>query len=446
VILAATSLLLVAALGIPLASALHPRLTGSALFGTGFLTGLGAGTLFLFLASVTSIPWTRLFVFAPLLLISLAAWAIVRPEGRLLGDRRPLGGSAAKLATATVVVLYGWYAVRSAGWDWSVWIPTQRDFYYIWGLKGRDFFEARGVDWDFLRRSPSDLGHSDYPLLVPLAFDLIAVARGGWSERELGLLYAAVAAALVLLAHGLFRRQTSSASLASLGALALAGVAIMPNVGLADTPLVVFATAAVAFIRRHVRLGDAGDLRIGAVLLGLAAWTKNEGEALIAAAAVALLIATGSWRTMARLWPAAAIAAPWLLARAALSLPTDHFSGHAPRVLDVLSRLSGIFATMPNVPIAKPLFALAVAAALLTAGPRRLADEGFTVITVALLFASYLAVYVISPHELREHVTGTWGRLQFHLLGPLALIAIDSVIARISPAPPDPEAASRAPS
>jgi len=55
---------------------------------------------------------------------------------------------------------------------------------------------------------------------------------------------------------------------------------------------------------------------IAIVLLGLAACVKNEGIALLVSVALALLFAQR--RNVRRLWPAVAIAAPWLLLRATL--------------------------------------------------------------------------------------------------------------------------------
>src|SRR5437660_1137669 len=65
---------------------------------------------------------------------------------------------------------------------------------------------------------------------------------------------------------------------------------------------------------------------LGAVLLGLAASTKNEGLTLIAAAAIALLF-SGRRRDILRLWPAIVIPLPWLIARSLHKLPMDIVAG-----------------------------------------------------------------------------------------------------------------------
>ena len=75
---------------------------------------------------------------------------------------------------------YALYATLAPLWEW--------DFWAIWGLKARVFLEAGGIDWHFLESRWNAFAHPDYPLLVPLNFDFVALINGGWSDRWLGLL------------------------------------------------------------------------------------------------------------------------------------------------------------------------------------------------------------------------------------------------------------------
>src|SRR5207244_12047583 len=81
----------------------------------------------------------------------------------------------------------------------------------------------------------------------------------------------------------------------------------------------------VLFIRRAILFDDDAAWRHGALLLGLAANAKNEGLALLITVALALLLLRP--RMLPRLWPSAALAAPWLILRFTHDLPTDIVAG-----------------------------------------------------------------------------------------------------------------------
>ena len=57
------------------------------------------------------------------------------------------------LVTIAFVVAYALFAIWAPPYEW--------DFYGIWGLKARWFFETRGMDWSAIPH----LGKTDYPVL-----------------------------------------------------------------------------------------------------------------------------------------------------------------------------------------------------------------------------------------------------------------------------------------
>src|SRR5205085_9160530 len=105
------------------------------------------------------------------------------------------------LATLISVASYSIYATLAPVWEW--------DFWAIWGLKARVFFDHGGIDWRFLESRWNAFVHPDYPLLVPLNFDFVALIGGAWSDRWLGVLFVAYAVALLLIARALASREVA---------------------------------------------------------------------------------------------------------------------------------------------------------------------------------------------------------------------------------------------
>jgi hypothetical protein len=303
--------------------------------------------------------------------------------------------------TALVVIAHGVYASIVRG---DVW-----DFWAIWGLKGRVFFEHRGIDWRFLEHPYNAFAHPDYPPLLPLHFAHLTVLGGEWNERWLGILTTLFAAALLLVVRDLFEEELQRAGAAALATLAVASPAFS-MIGVGDGPMIAFGTAGLLTLRR-------GSLAAGGVLLGLAAFSKNEGIALIIAAALALSNA----RATLRLWPAAAIAAPWLILRAVHSLPSDLAAGalteRLPRNLTALP--SALASTLPD----RPLLWLAIVITL-AVFVRELQRERFVLVAVTLQLLAYLAAYAITPYDVHWHVRSSWPRLLPHLAVPLAFVAL----------------------
>src|ERR1051326_5399770 len=64
------------------------------------------------------------------------------------------------------------FATIARMWEW--------DFWAIWGLKARTFFEFGTIDWRFLQSPWNDFAHPDYPLLVPFNYVYASLTAGVW--------------------------------------------------------------------------------------------------------------------------------------------------------------------------------------------------------------------------------------------------------------------------
>jgi hypothetical protein len=425
------ALMTLVAAGLPMALAVDRGMRGPALVGVAFLYGSGAVYLIELLLALAGLRWSALLVTVLLLLVAAAALIVTRRgtamrkhSSRPVAD--PAGGRSALLVdllTLLVVISQGFVTTVASPWSW--------DFWAIWGLKGRVFFEAGTIDWRFLEGRWNDFAHPDYPLLLPLNYAHAALLGGSWDDRWLGLYGLAFGLALLLIVRGVLSAECGPL-VGAVAALAASPFALSPWVGLADGPFLAFAGAALLFLRRGLRLDDPAALRHGALLLGLAAGCKNEGSALIVAAAVALVAAEPRrWRRVVSLWPAVILIAPWTIARMLHHLQGDTGGGVAqlPERLRHLPEIARALATtLPH-----PLLWTAMLTGLLLAPGAARAGERFLLTTASLQIAFYIAVYLVTPFGVVWHIETSWPRIATHVAVPL-MVAVLVMLAPLAAA------------
>jgi len=401
------AILSLAVMGIPITLAVDRRVRGPLLIGTAFLYGSGTMSFVLLTLSIAHIRWTLISVTIASLIVFCAAALIAR---RRAGDvaSHHTKPHLLDLVTLFTIVCYALYATLAPVWEW--------DFWAIWGLKARTFLEIGGIDWRFLESRWNTFVHPDYPLLVPLNYDFVALLNGGWSDRWMGLLCVAWAVALALVARSLAARETTP-FFAALLALLVAALGFSRYVGLAEGALIAFSGAGVLFVRAALLHDDDVAWRHGALMLGFAANCKNEGVALLGAVTIAI-VAT-SWSRLRKLTPAYALAVPWLILRAAHTLPTDIAEGSTvSRLLARLPYAHQILMFLAE-QLYKPWFWIAILIGILLAPAAARHRERFTFLVTAIQCLFFVTVYFITPNELRWHVLSSWPRLTAQIAVPI---------------------------
>ncbi|MGH9457991.1 MAG: glycosyltransferase family 39 protein, partial [Thermoanaerobaculia bacterium] len=417
--------LLALVLGWPLARLTGAESSRSGRAGLAILLGFGTIGLALFILSLAGISWSRPSLLGAFAVVGLGALAVsIRKQRTLEPDLPPPSpGSIAFLAiTAVIVAGHGLFALTGPNFE--------ADFLEIWGLKGRAFYEARAVDWDFLQNETTYHNHPDYPPLVPLLFAAAGILGGGWEDGLLGSLYSGFGVALLLITEATMRRRFGETWLVGAAVLVLAPLALTPWPELADGPLLAFGSAALLYLWRGVRSGSLPAIGTGAVLLGFAALTKNEGVAMIVAALLALAVTPEARRYVVRLWPAAVLALVWIVPQEIARLNVDLAAGNE------LERLFGRLAD--PLPIIELLLVYTperltfwggiVLGAAVTA--RRLwRSERILVAFVVFQILAYFAAYGVSPHDLAWHIRWSWERLASHV----AFLATAAVLMAVIP-------------
>lgn len=389
--------------GIPIALAVDATARGPMLIGLAFLYGSGWIFLDLLMVPHWSIVLVTIVALLPLSLL-------IFTRHKAPGTRRSIRPHWLDIPTLISLAGFGFFCTGAALWEW--------DFWAIWGMKARVFLERGGIDWRFLESRWNAYVHPDYPLLVPFNFDFVALLGGGWDDRWLGLLSLAWAAALLLIVRDLAARESAPVA-AALVTLTITGLAASRYPGLAEGPLIAFGAAALLFIRRAILFDEAAAWRHGALLLGLAANVKNEGLALLVSIAVALLIVRA--RDVIRLWPAVALAAPWLILRAMHVLPTDIVGNSASsRVLARLPHAGQILMFLAR-RLYEPWFWIALLAGVIIV-PAIVARERFVLIVTAIQLAFYIGSYFATPHEVAWHVMTSWSRLTDQIAIPITVV------------------------
>jgi hypothetical protein len=422
------ALMTLAAAGLPMALAVDRGLRGPALVGVAFLYGSGAVYLVELLLALAGLRWSALLVTALLLLVAAAALVLARRASAVRKHSSSAAADPVRKTAARLVDLLTLLVVLSQGFVTTVASPWSWDFWAIWGLKGRVFFEARTIDFRFLESRWNDFAHPDYPLLLPLNYAHAALLGGSWDDRWLGVYGLAFGMALLLVVRGLLAEECGPL-IAAVAALAASPFALSPWVGLADGPFLAFAGAALLFLRPGLR-DDPAALRHGALLLGLAAGCKNEGSALIVAAAVAIVLAEPRrWRRVVSLWPAVVLIAPWTIARTLHHLHGDTGGGVAqlPERLRHLPEIARALATtLPH-----PLLWAAMLIGLLLAPRTARAGERFLLTAASLQLAFYVAVYLVTPFGVVWHIETSWPRIATHVAVPL-LVAVIVMLAPLA--------------
>ncbi|MBV9494236.1 MAG: hypothetical protein JOZ54_08315 [Acidobacteria bacterium] len=388
---------MIAALLVILAATLLGIPVAGKRLGLAFVIGLAACTLILMIP----IPWSRTWLAIAYLVLLAVGWTMRRP--RFERPRKP-DAIVLVLLVVGAIELTGYILLATVAPLWEF------DFLSDWGLKGRVFALAHGIDWTFLQHATYRATHADYPPMIPLAFDLVAIVNGAWDDRAIGLLYPAFAVAGALIAYGAAREEVGE-RWAALIAVILLPLCATPWIGLADGPFAIAVLGAIVLIRKD-------EVALGAVLAGCAALMKNEGFALIVALAIAMAFAKKKpWR----LWPAVALALPWIVLKRLHGIEGDIGQGSLlTRVFERLQAPGEIVRLLGTYAPHRWLLWVGLALALVLVGKR----ERFAVTTLALQLAAYIAVYFATPHDVTWHIRWSWERLVTHVWPALAFVLL----------------------
>lgn len=419
--------------GWTLCRTLDPTLPPRMLLGSSFLLGTGGAALGLWLLSLLHLQWSPLQLAVVLLIVASAC--VVRRPIRFFTPRFPRStfsrlAFSVDVLTFVVVIGYALYATLAAPWEW--------DFWSIWGLKGRVFWSARSIDWTFLLDREHLFAHADYPLLLPLTFDLVALIGGQWNDRWLGILYVGFAAATLLILRDAIEEDHGTVA-GAVTAFALSGCCCSIWIGLAEGPMLAYGTAGLLLIRRSVGRDNSLSLA-GSMLLGFAALTKNEGLTLLAAALVGIaIVRLKRTFSLLPLLLAGGAALLWIVTRAFFHFQAADFD---PRrlpgtFLNIPFFLRTVTTVSPHHPGLWVLFGIV----MVSGGLLFFTKERFLITTLVTQVLACWAVYAFSVRDLGWLVRSSWPRVSSQLEVVLGFVVASFILDRFYSE--SPEARSR---
>ncbi|MEP7184147.1 MAG: hypothetical protein ABI886_18370, partial [Betaproteobacteria bacterium] len=316
------------------------------LAGAGWLVGAFALTLWMRALSLAGVPFGRMTIAAPLLVVTaVAAFFAWRRDGRALVDvpARNLrvwidAPGVARAARIAGWVLAATLALRFAlllaevlwrplfPWDaWTQWATKARVWYELGHIApfvdANAWLAGNGTAW--FDAAPA------HPPTLPLLQVWMCVVLGRWDDALMNLPWWLVAVALALSVYGALRRIGAPRAHAFAGTflvstlpLANAHVALA---GYGDLPLAAYYTAAVlAFLRWHVTR-DRSEAVLAAILALACTQIRDPGLGWALTLVPGIVVALAPARGMRIVGVAAAVV---LLALAALTRTSPVAFGH----------------------------------------------------------------------------------------------------------------------
>jgi hypothetical protein len=426
-----------------LLSTFRPRWAAALLlFGGGIATGIGLTSALFFLCrlAVPAAPKLALFLETAILLwLAYDIWRRREPLSAAAGGAArfpvtPLLMAAAilALAIATGAITDAWANNPQGGWDaWSIWNLRARFLAAPGALPQRAWSPA--LTWT----------HPEYPLLLSGFVARCWTYAGSTTEAApMAVSYLFFLALLAMLTGGIAIWR--SRALGWLAGLALLGSPMFLHEAIAqyaDVPLACYFAGATIFALLDRPL-------IAGLFAGCAAWTKDEGLLYLAVFfAAALLRRRQIPQVAAGAIPLAALTLIFKFALAprastffgqSLSVMAGHLfdGGRIGQALGEFAHEIGAMGIGWYHPIL-PVIALAVA---LGFDRGRRADLLFTAAILAAMLAGYLAIFLITPFDLKWQLQTSLYRL-IEQLWPILLLAAFAALrtpeSTVAPAPED---------
>ncbi|MBI4974677.1 MAG: glycosyltransferase family 39 protein [Candidatus Omnitrophica bacterium] len=310
----------------------------------------------------------------------------------------------------------------------------------IWSLKAKVLYLAKTVPNDFFHMIDMAFHgiHPDYPLLVPFSEVWFYTFINGFNDYLVKMIFPLNLLAFLLVFYGVLKKATANRPAALLAVFFLASIKQFNDYatdGTADLQMAIYATLTFVFLYMWVKTKDMPYFTACVISCIFSLWTKNEGSLvfMITIALLTILIVTkrraGEARTdefrffMYALLILSVSFAAWSIFKAHLGLENDVININTFKKLD----LAAIYKRI--IPIAyeyqrhifgfkkwnliwiASLYCFAVRYRSLS-----FKRYGFIAIPALILLSAYTVIYLITPHDIKWHLSTSASRLLIHIL------------------------------
>jgi hypothetical protein len=388
--------------------------------------GLGTSSLFAFLWLWAGLPITLYVILEIVLILTFTIWSLFPLQNRMSNDIRlisifgglsPLWISLLLVSAAIFIVNLMTSAFQSPHGSMDAWMN--------WNVVSR-FIALGGEDWQntFLRT----LGHPDYPLFMTITNAITWVSLQSdtvWGPIMFHFLISLFTAGLLFSLISMLR-DTTQAALVGILFMTQTSIAGRSMGQLADFPLAYLILGAGGVTLLYLKCNQTQYALLAGFLVGLAAWTKNEGLVSVVGFTLVWFIlglqkGWGAFKgyLAGLVFPLAVV----LLFKFFLAPTNDLAAGarniwelatDAERISLILKRAAKTLWNFDKSPIR--LIGLIIAYGVFI-GKSRLRPAGlwFLGVVIFIQLSAYFMIYLITPHDLEWHLRTSLGRLYLHV-------------------------------
>jgi len=259
-----------------------------------FSVGNGVVTIVLFLISVIVgyFNFYILYLFIGLLfLIYVTKYIWYKPEEKqqVLNKELsfpPFYKVLSFIVSSVIVILTLRYFYGHSSLSW--------DARYIYFFKSKMFFLENKVSPSFLLNKEYGFSHPDYPLLISLQASYLYSLFGHINIGLARLLVLIYYIAILMFVYGYFKDKQPwyLAILIVIAILTQRGMRYEAYTGLAEIPLMLYFMFGTVFYYFYLQNDEPHYLILSGIVLGIGAWTKNEGMAYFISVLISVAVGT----------------------------------------------------------------------------------------------------------------------------------------------------------
>lgn len=251
-----------------------------------FHAGAAAIGLYMFLLAMLHVKFNVLFISAPFVIYGVYFISTFRPSG----IRLPAFTIKPTVSFFLLLIIIA--VLASMTFNCFISPVEAKDAVSIWFFKAKIFFVERTVPIKIMDSPAYYYSHSEYPLLLPLNLAWISICLGEWNDILLRLFFALSLVLSTIYFYSTLKRRTGSffAMAATFFWVTNFHTLSYAANGYADIMLACFAFTAVSFFLRWAEEKKSEQLNLCALFAGASVFIKNDGIAILAGLAIALII------------------------------------------------------------------------------------------------------------------------------------------------------------
>lgn len=239
------------------------------------IIGFGMSAIELFALSLFKLPWHQAIIVLPWLIIFI--YLVLKKQYKFqVIEVKKIDYAVLLLFVVLVLALLGWTLINPI-FVWDGWA--------IWNLKAQAFFYQNSVSPSFFKDPLANISHLEYPILLPLSQTWIYLFLARVQEGFSQIVYLVYYFSMACISFGFFKSISKKYVLPLILSTLLALTPILisaSQINYADILIGILFLCSLDFLIIWIKHGQRADLYFTTILLGLSAFTKQEGGVIFA--------------------------------------------------------------------------------------------------------------------------------------------------------------------